>query len=119
MSKRRLFGAKLQVAASNTAVVVDVITDIDKDTRTITLKDPVSGEKWIFNAGPEVKNFDQLKRGDLVLTEYYEGLAVALAPKGSGLKDRVTETNVERADPVENPVYRLRRQPISRPSSRP
>lgn len=91
------------VAASNTAVAVDVITDIDKETRAITLKDPVSGEKWIFNAGPEVKNFDQLKRGDLVLTEYYEGLAVALGPKGSGLKDRVTETNVERAEPGEKP----------------
>jgi Cu/Ag efflux protein CusF len=91
------------MATSDTAVAVDVITDIDKDTRAITLKDPVSGEKWIFNAGPEVKNFDQLKRGDLVLTEYYEGLAVALGPKGSGLKDRVTKTDVETAEPGEKP----------------
>ena len=90
-------------ATGDTAIAVNVITDIDKDSRAITLKDEISGEKWIFNAGPEVKNFDQLKRGDLVIAEYYEGLAIALEPKGSGLEARVTETDVDAAEPGEKP----------------
>ena len=88
--------------AADAAIAVDVIVDIDKDTRTITLKDDGGGERK-FVAGPEVRNFDQLKRGDMVIMEYYVGLAVALEPKGSGLKARVSKVDVERAKQGEKP----------------
>jgi len=82
--------------AAETAVAVDVIVNIDKESRTITLKNE-DGFEYEFVAGPEVRNFYQLKRGDLVLTEYYSAFAVALEPKGSGLEERVSSTEVDRA----------------------
>lgn len=90
------------VAAEDTAITVDVIVGIDKASRAITLKDE-NGVEWVFVAGPEVRNFDQLKRGDLVIMEYQAGFAIALEPKGSGLKARVSEIDAERAKKGDKP----------------
>ncbi len=91
---------------ADAAIAVDVIVNIDKESRAITLKNE-EGEKWVFTAGPEVRNFDQLKRGDLVIMEYYAGFAIALEPKGSGLKARISELKVERAKPGEKPGMKV------------
>jgi hypothetical protein len=95
-----------EAVVSEPAVAVDVIVNIDTDSRTITLKDDLSGEKWEYVAGPEVENFDQLKRGDLVIMEYYAGLAMALGPKGSALEERITESELDRAQPGQKPGMR-------------
>lgn len=87
---------------ADAAIAVDVIVNIDKDTRAITLKNE-DGEDLVFTAGPEVRNFDQLKRGDLVVMEYYAGFAIDLEPKGSGLKERASEVDLERAKEGEKP----------------
>ena len=89
-----------------TAVAVNVIVKIDKDSRAITLKNDEGGE-LIFTAGPEVRNFDQLKRGDLVIMEYYSGLAIALEPKGSGLEERASDLKVDRAKVGEKPGMKV------------
>jgi hypothetical protein len=94
--------AESAVVAADAAVTVDVILNIDQETRAITLKDE-DGVEWVLVAGPEVRNFDQLKRGDLVIMEYYSGLAIALEPKGSGLKARISEIEVERAKQGDKP----------------
>lgn len=94
------------VGVADAAIAVDVIVNIDKDSRAITLKNEEGGE-WVFTAGPEVRNFAQLKRGDLVLMEYYTGLALALEPKGSGLKERISQRRLERAKPGEKPGMKL------------
>ena len=91
---------------TDTAVAVDVIVKIDKDSRAITLKNE-DGEEWAFTAGPEVRNFDQLKRGDLVIMEYYSGLAIALEPKGSGLEERASDLEVDRAKAGEKPGMKV------------
>lgn len=91
---------------ADAAIAVDVIVDIDTSSRAITLKNE-QGEEWVFVAGPEVRNFDQLKRGDLVIMEYLSGLAIALEPKGSGLKERVSELEVERAKAGEKPGVKI------------
>ncbi len=91
---------------SVTAVAVDVIVKIDKDSRAITLKNE-EGKEWTFTAGPEVRNFDQLKRGDLVIMEYYSGLAIALEPKGSGLEERTSDLEVDRAKAGEKPGMKV------------
>lgn len=83
------------------AVAVDFIVNIDKDTRVITLKNE-AGEERTFTAGPEVRNFDQLKRGDLVVMEYYMGFAIALGPKG-GLEERAQELQISRSKAGEKP----------------
>ena len=69
-----------EMLVGSSAVAIDVIVGIDRDTRAVTLRSEESGEEFTFIAGPEVRNFDQLQRGDLVLTEYYEAFGVAIGP---------------------------------------
>lgn len=91
-----------KVGVAQTAEVSATITAIDKATRGITLKGPKGDEVKIV-AGPEVKNFDQLKVGDVVKMKYYESLALELK-KGGGLKVEKTEqTGGARAKPGEQP----------------
>jgi len=65
------------------------IAAIDKASRTITLK-RAKGDEVRIVAGPEVRNFDQLKVGDIVNATYLESLALELK-KGGGLKVEKTE----------------------------
>jgi hypothetical protein len=67
------------------------MTAIDKATRTITLKGG-DGKEFQLVAGPEVRNFDQLRVGSEVVVAYREALAIELK-KGGGAK-------VERVDSV-------------------
>ena len=59
------------------------ITAIDAPTRTITLK-WMKGDVAKIVAGPEVRNFDQLKVGDVVNATYLESLVIELK-KGGGM----------------------------------
>ena len=59
------------------------ITAIDKATRDVTLKGP-QGNEVVLTAGPDVKNFDQMKVGDPVDVEYVEALTLELK-KGGGM----------------------------------
>jgi len=65
------------------------ITAIDKATRDVTLKGP-EGKELIVTAGPDVKNFDRMKVGDLVDVKYVEALTLELK-KGGGLPVQRTE----------------------------
>ena len=91
---------------TDAAIAVNVIVNIDKDSRAITLKNDEGGE-WVFTAGPEVRNFDQLKRGDLVIMAYYSGFAIALEPKGSGLEERASELTIARTKQGEKPGMKV------------
>jgi hypothetical protein len=90
------------VSVSDAALAVDVIVQIDEKTRLITLKRE-SGEEYSFTAGKEVKNFDQLKRGDRVIIEHYSGFAIALEPQGRGLEEKAVEIKAQRAKAGEKP----------------
>jgi len=79
-----------KVGVAQTVAVSATITAIDKATRGITLKGP-KGDVVTVTAGPEVKNFEQLKVGDVVNISYLEALALELK-KGGGLKVAKTET---------------------------
>ena len=70
-------------AAAQTVKVTATITAIDKATRDVTLKGP-EGNLATVTAGPEVKNFDNLKVGDQVDMQYIEALTLELK-KGGGL----------------------------------
>jgi hypothetical protein len=78
-----------KVGVSQTVDVSATIAAIDKSSRTITLKGP-KGDELKIEAGPEVKNFDQLKVGDFVDMRYRETLALELK-KGGGMKVEKTE----------------------------
>src|SRR5215211_7868665 len=54
-----------------------VVEAVDAAKRTVSLKN-ARGEMRTITAGPEVRNFDQIKVGDSVTVEYVEGLALEL-----------------------------------------
>ena len=58
------------------------VVKVDHDTRMITLRG-ADGDEATIEAGPEVKNLDQLKAGDLVTAHFQRALALELLPAGS------------------------------------
>jgi len=58
------------------------VTSVDAKTRMIGLK-AEDGSTGDYEAGPEVKNFAQIKKGDEVVISYYRGLAARVAPAGT------------------------------------
>ena len=57
------------------------VTAIDASTRTVTLKTE-AGDMLDVEAGSQVKNFDQIKVGDVVKATYTESVAFKVVPKG-------------------------------------
>lgn len=92
--------------AGDAAVAVATVVAIDEKTREITLKGS-AGDEVTITAGPEVRNFDQIKRGDKVIMEYYQAFAIALSPKGSGVRERIDTLEVERAKAGDKPAGRV------------
>jgi NADH dehydrogenase FAD-containing subunit len=67
------------------------VVKIDKKTRTITFKNKEGESKFV--AGPEIKNFDQIKNGDQVNVTYELAVAIELIKtKSDGIRSKV-ETN--------------------------
>jgi Cu/Ag efflux protein CusF len=64
------------------------VTGIDRGSRTVMLKKE-NGEDAAVHAPADAKAFDALKVGDKVDVDYYESLAISMAP--SGTKPSMTE----------------------------
>ncbi|SIT40933.1 conserved exported hypothetical protein [Paraburkholderia piptadeniae] len=62
---------------TGTTTVVATVVSIDPATRTVKLKDK-NGRVEELSAGDKVRNFDQLKVGDVVTTEYQEARSLSL-----------------------------------------
>ena len=87
-----------KASVENTVDLTATIIAIDKTTRDITLKGP-KGDWVVVTAGPEVKNFDEMKVGDTVHARYVEALVLELK-KGSDLAvTRTEETTASGAKP--------------------
>ena len=96
-------------AAAQTVKVTATITAIDAATRDVTLKGP-QGREVVVTAGPEVRNFAQMKVGDKVDVEYAEALTLELK-KGGSMPVAKTETaGAARAKPGEQPAGMVGRQ---------
>jgi hypothetical protein len=78
-----------KAVATSTTKASAVIVAIDSTYRIVTLK-TASGKVVEVVAGPEVKNFDQLKLGQKVKAEYSEALSLELKKGGGGVR-AVTE----------------------------
>ncbi len=88
--------------AARTVEITATITAIDAATRAVTLKGPQGNEKTII-AGPEVKNFAQLKVGDKVDVNYAEALTLELKKGGGLVVGRTEQAGVAAAKPGDKP----------------
>jgi hypothetical protein len=59
------------------------VTRIDAKTRTLVLRDANGGETAVV-AGPDVRNFDQIKVGDRVVATFREAFAAEVVKPGTG-----------------------------------
>lgn len=74
---------------------------IDRANRLVTLKDADGGMVTV-KAGDEVRNFDQISKGDKVTVSYYRSAALDIIEPGSKPKIKV-DSAMERAKPGEKP----------------
>jgi hypothetical protein len=80
-------------------------------TATVEVAEPVTrliklhtaqGSTWL-RAGPEVRNFNQIKAGDTVTVVYYTAIAAQLTPKGAAPIPQQMAVAATRAAPGERP----------------
>ena len=80
------------------------VKSINKKTREVTLVGP-QGNQMVIPAGEEVKNFDQIRIGDLVTLTYVQALVVELkAVENNGIRERVESENKVAAKRGEKPA---------------
>jgi hypothetical protein len=72
------------------------VSAVDKATRTVTLKGADAKEFPVL-AGPEVRNFDQIKVGDEVVVGYLQALALELKKGGGAPVAAVESADAARA----------------------
>ncbi len=86
------------------AQVTAEVTAIDQKTRMVTLKGP-DGKEVTVQAGDQVKNLAQVKKGDLVQATYYESLAYEVHKPGQVEPGSVgVAQDVATAKPGEKPA---------------
>jgi hypothetical protein len=94
---------------TNMAKITASVEAIDSAARTVTLKGP-RGKVVTLAVGPEVKNFAQVKVGDLVVVRYAEALTLELKKDGKELRQRSEREGSEAARPGERPAAAAGRQ---------
>jgi preprotein translocase subunit YajC len=75
---------------------------IDMATRTVTLTG-AKGKSVVFEAGEEVRNLDQLKVGDKVVVEYFDGIAAEIKSPGASQKEVTLTDALARAPRGQRP----------------
>ena len=98
-----------KAVATSTTKASAVIVAIDSTYRIVTLK-TASGRTVEVVAGPEVKNFDQLKVGDKVDLQYLEALTLELKKGGGMIVGRTEKAGAASAMPGEKPAAGAGRQ---------
>jgi len=73
-------------------VSATVIT-ADPYTRMIGLL-AEDGKRSAIKAGPEVRNFEQIKEGDKVVVSYYQGLAAQVLPPDTPVSNQVDQLDL-------------------------
>lgn len=95
--------AKGDAATSMTvSTVTATVEAIDLPSRIVSLVG-AEGNILIVQASEEVRNLDQVRVGDKVKVEYYEGLLAELLPPGSDKREVNLTEAIVRAAPGERP----------------
>lgn len=76
-------------AVLSSVTVVATVTKIDYKTRAVTIK-TADGQEASFVAGAAVKNFDQVKAGDVVNATYTEAVAYEVRKSGKSAGAEMT-----------------------------
>lgn len=78
------------------------VVKIDKKTRTLTFKNTEGTSKFV--AGPDITNFDQIKKGDRVSVTYELAVAIELIKtKSDGVRSKVETSTVTKSKNNEKP----------------
>lgn len=85
------------------------VTALDAAQRKITLK-RADGKETTVTAGPDVRNFDQIKVGDTVTVRYLESLTLTLKKDGKELRGMTETSDAARAKAGEKPAGIVGRQ---------
>jgi len=88
---------------AQTVDVTATITAIDPSSRLVTMKGP-QGREVAVVAGPEVKNFANMKVGDQVRVKYVEALTLELKKGGGMVVSRVDKDAAAGAKPGSRPA---------------
>lgn len=78
------------------------VESIDKTTRNVVLQ-RANGEMLRMVAGDEVRNFDQIKVGDKVVSRHTQALVLELKKGGAGVRESIESTDQGSAKPGEKP----------------
>jgi hypothetical protein len=89
--------------AERVAQITASVEAVDSANRTVTLKGP-AGDIVTLPVGPEVRNFDQIRVGDLVVVRYLDALTLELMKRGTAKRERTERDVTERARPGERPA---------------
>jgi hypothetical protein len=92
-----------KATAVRTVEVSAQVIEIDKATRTVTLKGP-QGNVVDVVAGDEVRNFAQIKVGDFVVARYAQSLTLELRKVKGPVGDVTVREGAVRAQPGERPA---------------
>ena len=85
------------------------VVSIDKKTRTVTVKGP-KGKVVDIVAPEEVKNFDQIKVGDMLMVRYVQSLALELQKVKSGATGIAVTEGAAKAQPGQRPAVGAARE---------
>lgn len=98
-----------QAAVSEGIQVQGKIKSVDKKTRNVVVVG-AAGNEIHMALGDEVKNFDQIRVGDLVTLTYIEALVLELRKvETKALRERVESEQAVRAKPGEKPAGAIER----------
>lgn len=87
----------------NTQKLTATVDDIDYQTRLLTLTGE-GGTSRTIEVGPEVRNFAQIKKGDQVVVDYYEGVAAEVKAPGSAPSEPEAAVGAARAPVGDRPA---------------
>ena len=90
------------VAVADAIELQGTVTALDKNTRTVTILG-ATGNVMTVTAGPQVKNFNKIKVGDLVTLSYVAALGLELKKGGGRLRERIESEQSTAAKPGEKP----------------
>ena len=87
---------------TRTRSIVATVAEIDAPQRQVTLRGP-DGNLLRLVAGPEVRNFEQVKPGDRVAVRYEDALSLELKKGGKELRSSIEAGGGALAAPGERP----------------